>query len=305
MSSDRILTFPELADKFVEFTKEREEDPDAHRGARTHIPELNKVMGGFGKDWFIVIGGKHKTGKTALKISLEIAFMKDARTVFDISAEMNDMQMAQRVFANMTGITQNKFRDIQLDEADWNEVYRIQKELQEFKGRFAYGGFVIEDVVDIVTKYKPDITFVDYVQLLRTRKSFGSTPSMHEYISHTLNELKHFDGGRTIVGFSQRPSSGTLLFKGSTAYEQDADVAMHIKDVLDPAGEVSPEYKEIKIVASRHSDTATFKVHFDGARSIVGGALAEDPTMSQTINLNEKVEAAFGKSAYQQGKIGI
>jgi replicative DNA helicase len=304
MNTDRIITIPDLANKFVEFTKSREENPDAHRGARTHIPELNKVLGGFGKNWFVVIGGKQKTGKTAFKISLGIAFERDGRNVFDVSLEMSDMQMAQRQFANMTGVTQNKFRDIQLDESDWKEIFRIQKEMQEFRGHFGFGGFFIEDIAEIVYEYKPEILFVDYVQLLRSRKSHGGRPGELEYISHTLNDLKHFEGGRTIVGFSQRPSKSGLIFKGSSAFEQDADVAMLIEDVIDPAGEVSPEYKEIVIKHSRHSDTASFKVAFDGARSLVAGSIIEDPFMTQTetIDLNEQVEAAFGPTSYQRKK---
>jgi replicative DNA helicase len=300
----QTISFSKLAQKYWDLEKDRHGNPDEHQGWRTHIPELNDILGGIHKHWYIVIGGPQKGGKTAMAVSLLTFFGKSNLKVLPISLEMSDMQYATRLFANVGGIDTDKFRDIQLTDEDWKDAKFAKDTISQFEGAFNYGARDIETVHGLVDEIKPDILFVDYVQLMSSRKVHGKR---HEVLAHISAELKGMtlDYPMAVIALVQVGQEAAKSnnfntaygFHGSSAFKNDADVAMVIAPVFNPAGEITPEKKRVHIVASRHSREDSFDVTFVGARSLIGGA----PKIEK-VNMGDVVEATYGPSSYQRKK---
>ena len=289
----KLYTYKALTAKFLTTTKERQNDPDKWRGMRTNIPELDYYLGGFHGHWMIVIGGAQKSGKTAFKTTFSVIAASQGKSLLDVSLEMSDMQLATRLFSNVSGVSMNKLRDLELTEKDWEDMYDAGRQIEEFDGHVAVHGYYLEDIVETTIANDPDVLIVDYAQLIATKQRHSNRVSELEYISRELNNLKHRQDsdddekkelGRTVVVLAQLSRNASRSndiksannYSGSAAFERDADVAINIGLVKDIYGENSPIYRRMAIAAWRHSETADFSVAFIGERALMAGAAAID-----------------------------
>jgi replicative DNA helicase len=300
-----IINFPQLADAHMALTKEKHENPDTFRGYRTSFPVFDNLLGGFHDSWYIVIGGPEKSGKSALATSLMMNFARDGVSTMFISLEMDNTQMASRVYSNASGVPLNKFRDVQLDDDDWDRVYETHEALQGYEGHFAYGVFDVETAIQIAVKHQPKVVIIDYAQLMN---SLEKTNQRHEELAVISRKMKMLALGGFLEGYT--PVVITLAqlnqeaakaknfntsygFHGSAAFKNDCDLAMVIAPYFDGEDEIN-ELRNIHIVASRHSDKFTFTAAFRGERSLMAQVANEEWLAKMDnrpkINLQKKVD---------------
>ena len=274
-----LMSFKDLAFGFVDDLTKKHTDPEKHRGFRTHIPEFNHILGGLGRKWYVVIGGPEKSGKTAFAVSLLAEFGKSKLNVMMITLEMDNLQVAARIFSNVSAVEMTKFRDLTLEDEDWEALHQAKKEIAKFKGHSGFGFFAVEQIVELVNEHKPDVVFVDYVQLMHSqRRSKGRVEEL-EYISRTLKQLTINPGVLVIAmvqvnqeGAKAKNFNSPYIFHGSATFKNDADLAIVIAPHNNEAGEEEPGLRDCHIVASRHSYKASFQLAFLGARSLIAGA---------------------------------
>jgi len=277
-----FLTFPELATGFIDLQTDMHENPEAHRGYRTHIPEINKILGGLGRKWYVVIGGPEKSGKTAFVISLLTQFGKQEMNILNITLEMDNMQVGARMFSNVSGVSMTKFRDVNLTGTDFDELHIAKGEIEMYTGGSAYGVFQVEQVAAMVHQYKPQVVFIDYVQLMSTQERKGTRREELEYISRTLKQLT-INPGCLVVAMVQMNQQNAKAknynvstgFHGSATFKNDADVALTIAPHFDENDIEQPEFRDCHIVASRHSYKDSFQLAFFGSRSLMAGSTAD------------------------------
>jgi replicative DNA helicase len=306
-----IITFPQLADLHLERTQEKHENPDAFRGYRTSFPVFDSILGGFHSGWYIVIGGPEKSGKSAFATSLTMNFARNGVSTMFISLEMDNAQMAARIYANASGVELNKFRDVELDDDDWDRVYETHKALQGYVGNFAYGIFDVESVVNVVMQHQPQVVVIDYAQLMETSEA---TNQRHEALATISRKFKMMSLGHFVEGYkpcvialaqlNQEAAkvgnfNTSYAFHGSAAFKNDCDLAMVIAPVFNELKEEVRGLREVHIVASRHSDKFTFTAAFLGGRSLMA-QVAEDEWLEKLenrpkINLQKEVDEYMDK----------
>ena len=96
-----VLTSPEFSKLYYDTIKKRHDNPEKFRGFSTGIPEIEQILGGFHLEWYIVIGGPEKAGKTALMLSIGTQFALAGHNFMWVSQKMSNLDMGGRTFANL------------------------------------------------------------------------------------------------------------------------------------------------------------------------------------------------------------
>ena len=135
----QTLSSKEFANVFYQLMETMKNDPETHRGLRTGIPELDNLLGGLHYGWYIVIGGPEKAGKSAFLVSLAKMFGAADQSFYYAGYEMDNTEMAGRMFANLGGISTEKFRDITLNEEDWKTMAETRDTIAAWNGHWNYG----------------------------------------------------------------------------------------------------------------------------------------------------------------------
>jgi len=289
----------QLVDLFLSNMRNRMDNPEDYRGydVARMIPELQEVLGGLGRNWYMVIGGEEKSGKSAFAVSLLINLAQQGRKVMSVSLEMDNLQIGARMFSNMSKIELGAFHRIDVSEQQYQELVSVGEEIKEFSGLYNYGTGYIEDVVDLTRKYDPDVLVLDYAQLMNSRKKHGNRVNELEYISGMLKREISLNQDTLVIALAQLNTQTVKAGKtnesygwhGSSAFGKDADVAMTISKAYDGGDEEMPEVRMCNIVASRHSAKASFYISFIGARSMIGASTLN------TGNLDHRIQQVFNK----------
>lgn len=280
-------------------------------GLATKFIDLDRLMGGMHNSDLIILAGRPSMGKTALATNIAFNAAKElmleksqsqaqnsenARTgvVAFFSLEMSSEQLATRILSEQSGITSEKIRRGQIDDADFGRLVTVSQELQELPLYIDdTGALQISALTARARRIKRlqglRLIVVDYLQLVR-----GSTSSMEnrvQEISSITQGLKAMakELNVPVLALSQlsrqveqredkRPQLSDLRESGSI--EQDADVVMFVfreeyyVQKSEPR-EDKPEYAkwveemekvhglaEIIIGKQRHGPTGTIRLAF-------------------------------------------
>jgi replicative DNA helicase len=115
----KTLTSARFAVDFYELTKDQHENPEKYRGWSYGLDSLTKALGGIRRNQFILLGGAQKSGKSTMGLNVAAALGKQGVTFLWISLEMKHEQMGAALFSNIANIERKRFRDIELDDGDW------------------------------------------------------------------------------------------------------------------------------------------------------------------------------------------
>lgn len=204
-------------------------------GISTGIGALQDITGGWQKKDLIYIAGRPSMGKTSISIHLaKKAASKGFRTLF-FSLEMSEIAITDRAILGETEIDPEKWRNGHIYEQQFSEIDGIRKIIQNWPLIiYDQSSLRPSDILSICKKEKPDIVFIDYIQLMKPNRgekyenknlSLGS-------ISHELKAIaKEMD--IPVIALSQlsrevekRGSKMPILadLRESGDLEQDADL---------------------------------------------------------------------------------
>lgn len=277
------ITSKQFSDDLIDFAIDLKENPEKYRGWRCGIPDLDRLIGGILKRKFYVLGGPQKGGKSATMTSFAISLNKQKAIVLYISLEMDNLEMGMRVFANVSSVDMTKFRDLLIDDRDLVALKQSAEHIAKWEGFWDYGTANLKDIEKAVDETNCDVLIVDYFQLMES--SGGDRRQGLEDISRRLKALTNRKNKKpiTVIVPSQvnRESiRGNRMdanaFLGTGALERDCDVAIMITSVYDEDGEEVSNKKKLRVVASRVSGTGEVEVYFNGARSLIAGAIPEE-----------------------------
>lgn len=218
-------------------------------GVPTGYPDLDRITSGLQPSDLIIVAARPSVGKTSFCINIaHNAALHDNIPVLIFSLEMSKESLVERILSAEAKIDSSKLRSGFFDDAEW-------KELTAAAGRINEAPIFIDDsaaltVLEIRAKARrfradrsiftePDqmgLVIVDYLQLVRSRKSYDSREREVAEVSRGLKALAK-EVRLPVIALSQlrrsvedrkdqRPQLSDLRESG--AIEQDADVIAFI-----------------------------------------------------------------------------
>lgn len=281
-----MKTSRQLADAFLDQLRDMTEHPDRYPRWKIGIPELDRAIGGIMPGRLYYIGGEQKSGKSAFMLTCAIRLAKQNVQVGYISLEMGEHEIGGRVFAHVGQVDMTKFRDLELEEADWTKLQKAYDEICDYKAYWDYGVSTLKGIEQVVAEHPSlQVLIVDYIQLMHAQGR--SRAEEIQTISRGLKALTLGPNRLTLLVGSQlnRESlRGNMedmhAFAQSSAIESDGDVGLLISRVKDQAGVEVPNQRRIKVAMSRvGGDNTSVDVYFNGARSYFS---AQPETTGQT-----------------------
>ncbi len=218
-----------------------------HRGDVLGVPtgftKLDKLLGGFQKSDLIILAARPSVGKTSLALNFALnAARRHKKVVGFFSLEMSAEQLVQRLLSVETGINQQRLRQGEIEDHEWQM-------LMEAAGVLSETMLFIDDTpaisaLELRTKARRlqaehglDLVIVDYLQLMRGEGGRNDNRVQEiSYISRSLKSLAR-ELETPLIALSQlsravesrtdhKPQLSDLRESG--AIEQDADIVMFI-----------------------------------------------------------------------------
>jgi len=252
------------------------------RGVSTGFPLLDEYLGGFQKGDLIILASRPSLGKTALALTFarHIAINEELPVAI-FSLEMSKDQVIDRLIAAEAGVSLWRLRTGRLMyEGDINELSMISEAMDRLNQAPIY----IDDTPNLntlqirtmVRKLKHmigeiGIIIIDYLQLIKSHKSYDSRVQEITEISKSLKELARELNVPVLAisqlsrapeqRISQIPKLSDLRESGSI--EQDADVVLFIHRPKE-AGQVAPSNQaDIIIAKQRNGPLGVVTLYFD------------------------------------------
>lgn len=156
-----------------EIASKRKDDyfkPKDKKPTMTGFDEWDSVLGGLEGGDMIVIGARPAVGKTALGIQIasNIADTKDKVLYFNL--EMSEKQVYERLVSYESGISITRLKTAERFNTDTEQVLfnNANAKLEERENfLISNGSKDISQMRSEVLKHKPDIVFIDYLQLIK------------------------------------------------------------------------------------------------------------------------------------------
>ena len=281
-------------------------------GVTTGLRDVDKWLGGLHPSDLVIIAGRPSMGKTALATNIafnaaraSLKSMQGGGVVGFFSLEMSSEQLATRLLAQESGVSSDKIRRGEIDQAHFPKFLDVARELADLP-------LYIDDTPGLSVsslrtrarrlkrKFGLDLLVIDYLQLLQSSPIGGkSTDNRVQEISEITRNLKGIakELNVPVIALSQlsraveqrddkRPQLSDLRESGSI--EQDADVVTFVfREEYYESRKEPPENTEkhrewqenmdriyntaeLIIAKQRHGPIGTIKLYFDGALTKFG-----------------------------------
>lgn len=261
---------------------------DGYGTPTEHIPTgyyiLDKMLnGGLIRGTIGSLGARPSVGKTTFAINIA-ANNPDKKIVF-FSLEMSARMIYDKIVASEGNIDYSH-------AVNHNVNFETVKSVLE-----KYQNLIVidnvsraEEMAEIIRTIKPDLVFVDYVQIVQTVKEFEAVRQRIDYISQIFKRTAK-QANCCIIALSQltrgakeEPTMSAL--KESGGLEQDSDYIILLKRpyVLDKSNkDILPSDTTVKVDKNKFGDSGEIKYYFDG--------------MHQRFSENETEPAAHMKAS--------
>ena len=249
----------------------------ANRGKTLGIPtgfvDLDRMTSGLNNSDLIILAARPAMGKTAFALNLALNAAKEKKNVLIFSLEMPVQQLYQRLLAMESGISQNKLRNVYLEEDEWNKLTLATTSLSNLPHTNVLE--IRSYARNMKTQGLLDLIVIDYLQLINgTGKGRGSDANRQQEISDISRALKGLarELDVPVIALSQlsravesrvdrRPMLSDLRESG--AIEQDADIVafLYREEYYIPDTE-NKGITELIIGKHRNGATGTVKLNF-------------------------------------------
>lgn len=157
----------------------------------TGIADLDRLTGGLRGGKMVVIGARPGVGKTALALHIATHVARHTGGVLIVSLEMDETEIAARLYAAESGVDVQKLESGKLDTDEWLQVTSAVAEMNKLPIRITTSAATPMQVRREAHKAKEKqglaMVVVDYIQLMRCD---GKRSSRYEEVSEISRELK-------------------------------------------------------------------------------------------------------------------
>lgn len=233
----------------------------------TGFAKLDKMLnGGTMRGTIGTIGARPSVGKTTFAINMAV-HNPDAKILF-FSLEMSARMIYDKIVADVADI------DYSITGKHQANIETVKTVLKQFDKLTVIDNVSeIENIVDVIRQLKPDLVFIDYVQIVQTKKDFEVARQKIDYISQTVKRTaKQMDIciyllSQLTRGAKEEPTMSAL--KESGGLEQDSDYIILLKRpfVNDKSNkDILPTDATVKLDKNKFGDTGEITYYFDGAK---------------------------------------
>ena len=273
---DGSLEMPMVS--FLNRLEERYKNGGDTEGIKCGFKNLDKALGGFMPQDFIILAARPSMGKTAvaLNLALKVSIESKVNTAF-FNLEMGKQQIIERAMASITGIPLKSIKNGIFEDDDFVSIAKasntiITSGLKIYDKIFTLQG-IREECKRLKLQGGLDVVFIDYLQLINSEEKAENRTQDISKISRSLKLIaKEFD--ITVIALSQlsrapetradhRPMLSDLRESG--AIEQDADIVMFLyRDEYYNADTDKPGIIECIIAKNRNGEVGTARLKWKG-----------------------------------------
>ena len=268
------------------------------------IPALNeKLHAGPGR--FVILGADSSVGKTALALQFALQISKRKRVGF-FSYETTLADATDRLIANDADVSLGRLKGKHLTDEEMDAIMEAGERSDKRQLRILETArYTVEDIRAKTIARGFEVIFVDYVQMIPTRKKdrYEAVTEISIGLHALAQEL-----GVTVIGLSQVTVPETDK-KGRRRYiskedlresrqlKQDADVIL-LLDLQDPADRNG--YRVLQIEKNRDGPLAHMVLSFDPSR--MRFSYVEPPESDSDRRSRERYEKMDAKREAQREK---
>lgn len=213
---------------------------------KTGIPDLDKLIVGLENGNLVYLGARPAVGKSAFGMTIAMNVARSGKRVLVCSLEMSDIQYAQRIASEITGISSADIKDGSMTEEQWQVFGDAMNEMSGMNIGFAFDTKYVEDLYSLCMREKDnngiDLLLVDYIQIMDTKRRTENDNIRLSVISAKLKQLA-MDLKIPVLALAQvKRQEGVAMrmptlqeLKGSGSMEQDADKVIFLHRVETPS----------------------------------------------------------------------
>jgi len=256
-------------------------------GIETQYHALDSMTSGFQKGDLIILASRPSMGKTSLSLNLAVNISQTKNVAF-FSLEMPSTQLINRVLSAKSGIESNRLRNAQsISKQEWDKIYHFQNEIGKYHLFIDdTPGLTLSELIWkakklMMGKNKPDIIFIDYMQLIRIKNN-NKIDNRQAEVAMISNGLKQLARELNVPVVSlaqlsrrveQRENKVPIMsdLRESGSIEQDADLIMFLyrdayyADKEEVQDKQAQQLEEVDVIVAKHrnGETGKFKLVFN------------------------------------------
>lgn len=289
---EELIDVSRLASQVYEKIRANRERDTLVSGLATGYLDLDKAIDGLHQGHLVIVGARPGMGKSSFMLCLALHLAKKGYKTLIFSLEMSAQELGERMFSILSGVPLSSIRSGFLSEEDM--AILTDTALQIIKLPIVIndaGSLSPMDIKLNIRDVKPNVVFVDYLQLVRYEKAYASRQEEVAYISRSLKAMAK-DLNVCVVALSQlsrnvehradkRPTLADLRESGQI--EQDADLVMFLHRPDYYKKEKNGDNKvELILAKNRHGPTGIVNLTF------MPSTTAFLPHTGQNINTKEE-----------------
>ncbi|CAJ0571020.1 unnamed protein product, partial [Mesorhabditis spiculigera] len=184
----------DMIKQHVKLLRKRRDAKGGITGFKSFSPNMNNLTKGYQRGDLIIVGARPSMGKTAWLCNEALAISEDGTAVLIISGEDGAMNLLERTIASAGRVKLSHMKSGQMTEPDW-ERYTMGGKIVAGRNIFIDDtpSPTIESVkrksFKMVKEFPLMALLVDYLQHLKSEKSFGSERELYKYISYEMKQI--------------------------------------------------------------------------------------------------------------------
>lgn len=228
------------------------------------------------KGILITIGARPAMGKTAFLYNIMENVSKMGKKCFLFSLEMSTKLVVKRLISQISEVDTIKLRTGNMEQKDWDKIATAMSTLLELPISIDDSCSInIEEIESKIKEGKPDIVFIDYLQLFSNHKKMDR----YTYIEHIMKELKRIADENKIIIFinsqlsraiesrmDKRPMLSDLRESGGIENISDIVIFIYRPDYyyFDEEDYTQRDRAEIIVAKNKFGPTGTVNLKFIG-----------------------------------------
>lgn len=240
----------------------------------TSIKFIDDMTGGFRRGEIWVVSGKTAQGKTTLSLQMARSFAENKLSVLFLSLEMTGSELVGRLFCGREDIDYSKLVNGYMD---WDEdkENKFREFLTTLDFEIVTNGYSFKEVEKVITDLyqtkKPDVIFIDFIQLIQWEYRKSEREALMFYIRALKEYANKYNIGFVLISQIRRLPSGADMnrepdlhdMSGSGSIEQMCDKCIIISKY---SNENQPDEWYINLAKNRQGRTYKKQVNFIGSR---------------------------------------
>lgn len=255
---------------------------------------LDRTTGGIRPQELTTLAARPSVGKSAMALQIALSAVRQGKRVLFFSAEMNDTQIAERLFCRESEVSQSSMKrgmiteDGQADREAWDKFNDYTDKLQK---KHIQERLVLQTktrrlslMKRSIAYYKPDLVIIDQLSLITEDKGFKSIRERFSYMTVNLKAMA-MDWNIPILLLAQinrdaQDEIPTLAnLKESGSIEEDSDNVIILHRLTEKQAEKSERYFNyeelrqqgryptlIKVEKQRNGETGVVYALYDGPK---------------------------------------